>query len=178
MELNEAQYERIAAFLDGRAIELTAGEREVAEEIRRGQAEIGDLLPAQAPREAMVRAGRRMRAALARPGRRWAVGIGLGVAAAAAIVLAAVALWEPSPPEVSRPVAGAPNGWVDDWVAGLSDSREDELGQLAREIDGLTEELAVGSVPSQENPGADLDVLELEIDEFWMDDPLPDVLAG
>ncbi|MCK5114440.1 MAG: hypothetical protein KAR11_06730 [Phycisphaerae bacterium] len=87
------QFERVARYLDGEDVELTAVELELLDEFNRNEAVVGAQLDVEVPRETVQRAQRRMNAAvLAKP--RTAMIFKLaGAAAVAAIMVLGIGLF-------------------------------------------------------------------------------------
>lgn len=175
MNMNEQQYERIARWLDGEAVDLTAAEQAVAQELRRDEAAIAEAMTdVKTPLAAMARARRRMTAAAG--GRRvlhLAFGA-VGAAAAAAIVLAATMLWTPTP--AAGPVAG--NGGAANsadvppevWVGAMAPSAQMEtMSALGDAIDRLASEVAI-STPALP-VDHEMDSIQDELNDFWQEDP-------
>lgn len=107
MEPNELQSERIAQWMDGRDLELTAEELTVAQRIRRREALLGGLLDVQMPPGVHARALKSLRRKLGRRRRR-VLRIIVEVAAVAAAAVLIVAMLLPSHvPAPSRPVPTA-----------------------------------------------------------------------
>lgn len=107
MELNEGQFERIAEWLDGRDVELSAEERTVGEGIRRRQASLGGLLDVQLPPGAYARARHALRRQVRRPRHRvLRIMIEIAAVAAAAVVIMALLL-PPHAPALARQVPTA-----------------------------------------------------------------------
>ncbi|GAG02154.1 unnamed protein product, partial [marine sediment metagenome] len=120
MNLTEEQYARIARWLDGQDVELSAEERAVAAEVRQGEGYLAAMLDVPLRREALDRAWRRLAADLARPRRRaLQIGYAAGaIAAAAAVVILAVTLMH-SPPAGTTPLGGT--GYDMAWDAFFSE---------------------------------------------------------
>jgi len=171
MTLNEQQYERA---------ELTASQRERAEQIRRDEAALTGVLDCDAPSAAIDRARRRMLAELARPGRRRAVRIGVvAAAAAAAAIVLVVTLFPARTPVTTREIAkDLPRLSIDTLVAEALKTGSADLDILAGQIDALEADIMVAASPALTETAPDLDELENEIDEFWIDQSLPDLLEG
>ncbi len=171
MTLNEQQYERA---------ELTDCQREQAEQIRRDEAALTGVLDCDAPRAVIDRARRRMLAELARPGRRRIVRIGVAAAAAVAAAIVLVVTLLPAgrtdtTPEFATPLPGLS---IDILVAEALKTGSADLDILASQIDALEADIMLAASPALPETAPDLDELENEIDEFWIDQSLPDSLEG
>jgi hypothetical protein len=163
MELTEQQFERIARWLDGQELDLTAPERAAAEDLRRLEAQTGALLDVALPPEAMVRARRRMLQELAGRRRRtlrWAGVLGAAAAAAAAIIVVLSLRPGPPPGDVSQPppllLADVPEA-----------PTQGEIDLLDKEVRDLEARLITSTLPGPEDA-----VLE----PLWYDVLLPDEL--
>jgi len=170
MNLTEEQYARVAGWLDGQDVKLSAEERAVAEEVRRGEGYLTAMLGVPARHEALDRAGRRLAAELARPRRR-ALRIGRlagAIAAAAAVVILAVTFLRSPPAE--RPAAPGADVYELAWDEFISEpsAAEEELDLLARQIDEVEAEMSISFPPSTMD--VYIDALRGEIEEFWLDD--------
>lgn len=164
---NDEQYERVARWLDGDAVELTAAESALAEEIRAEEARLGDALQAAPPMVAMARARVRMIAAAARP--RWhAVRWGLSGAAAAAAVLVAASLlwWGGAQPQ--RMPGGAPLTADMLSEAYMPESQNVDLDLIADELSDMQAEMVVGLPATRDD--AEMDVLQDMVDLFWLEE--------
>jgi len=161
-ELTEEQYRRVAQWLDGQPVSLSEAERAAAEALRKDEAFFAGVAPAEAPTSALQRAGRRMRAEMARPSHKVVWLRRLGAVAAAAIVVAAASLWQRP---VTEPASELP---VETVLA------EMENAVSAGEVDLLADELA--SFEAELLPTAATDVTDLEIEaiESSVDDLLSD----
>ena len=103
MQWTEQQYERVAQYLDGDPIELTAAERDLAEEIENGLSLVTAGIDPHMRRRAMDKARRRMSAALVRPRRRKVFLTCFAAAeavAVAAVLVVAFALQPVAPPAI------------------------------------------------------------------------------
>jgi len=167
MALNERQSERVARFLDGERIELTEVERAAAGEFRRDEEALESMLPAFVPDKTMARARRRMVGALGRPGRlSRRLALGVGTAAAAAILIAAVAIWlRSTPTRAPEKLTNATELLVEVY----SDSYADvDLDLLAEELEYLEAEMVVSR--SGDSIETELDDLERSLEMFWLED--------
>ena len=173
MTLNEEQYERA---------ELTDSQREQAEQIRRDEAALAGMLDCETPRAAIDRARRRMLAELARPGRRRAVRIGaVAAAAAAAAIVLVVTLFPARGPDTTLPLAtdpDLPGLSIDTLIAEALKTGSADLDLLASQIDALEADIMLAASPALPETAPDLDELENEIDEFWIDQSLRELLEG
>jgi hypothetical protein len=188
MELSREQHERLASLLDGEAgggdsswppsadgQGLSEEEQAVLREIRVGEASLNAALGEPAvPPQAMARAMRRMRAALAArpageaaPARRVRgpfVGIAAaGAAVAAAILLIGIVHRAVIPTKTESPVAGTEATF--EYMVGVPGG--EAIQSLAREVERFEAELAVTQTPL----GVDwqIDSVQNEIDSFWDD---------
>ncbi len=169
MELNEQQYERIGRYLDGEPVELSADELTVAQQIRTQEASLGFVLDAALPKAAADRARRRLRVQVLRRRRRvWTIG-NTAIAAAAATVLIASALWFQFPSD-SPPAAGRSAGKLVrlELPAVPQTQTEVEIDMLAEELNELTEGIRIVSAETCED--GELESLEWEVDHFWLEE--------
>lgn len=182
-ELNENNYERVAAWLDGQAVELTAAEFALAQQIQQGEAELGGMLEASAPATSLAEARRTARQELARLGPvRVAGGLYVKVRsavalAAAAVVIAAAGLWmwgtlmrqagPTGPAAVRHAVAAMP---------GMNELTTDEqviLAGYAGRFDRLQTDLTMteGAGPSAADTSA-TDPMSQALRQLWLEDVL------
>jgi hypothetical protein len=174
MTWNEQQYERIARYLDGEPIALTVEERTMAEAFRKEEADLAAVLAEAPSRDALDRSMRRVRAELARPMPHWSYR-GLSVAAAAMVVamIGISLLWptfQQSPKTASTSSA--------DW-AGLMkiydstrlDDTNVDLDLLDNQLLELQAEMA--AIPAVNRIEAELDLLESNLGNFWLDEIAP-----
>jgi hypothetical protein len=172
MTLNEQQYERIARWLDGEALQLTAEEMSAALEVRAGEAGLaGMLADVIVPPGAMARANRRLVAATAGAWRRVAVRwcVGAASVAAAAIIAVTVLLHNnPTPIRPDRPLVAAAVPY-DVWVGSMEPSAAGtELTVVGDELDRLQAEL---ETPRSAMPvDRQIDSIQQDIYNFWVDD--------
>lgn len=182
MEHTPEQYQRVARFLDGEAVELDAAERRLAEEIAGDLRAVGEAIgPAENP-AAVALARRKLAGALPpSPGRRgrvirpWAY-LAVGATAAAAVLVAALAAWSnrnPGPQPGPGPIAQAenlPELTVEEWVQVTAEAADEpaDVGLLEEELYALEAELldrgSIGGVSGE------LDRLEDQVEEFWLED--------
>lgn len=170
MQVYDADYERIACWLDGEAVELTAAERAVADEIRRDELLLDAPMDGRS-HEAMARARRRLSAELARPRRRKLVLAALtGVEAAAVAALLVMALTIHT---VSNGPGPASIMSLETFVrvTAQTDGPE-EMDLIEDELDRLRAELLV-ELPEDDSDAA-LEDLQEQLDELWLDEP-PDI---
>lgn len=166
MNATPEQYERIALWLDGEAVELSPSERALAEEVRRDEALLaGAMTEVPVPARARERARKALRSAAVPRSvvRVRFIGIAAAGAAVAAALIVAAALRVhdlpiPPPPErASAPVpvevwiqtiARPPGGEAIAWVATQADLLEAEWAAarwapaLDRQTDAIQQEIA------------------------------------
>jgi len=165
-ELTEEQYRRVAQWLDGEPVSLSDPERAVAEALRADEAFFAGVAAADAPTSALQRAGRRLRAEMARPSYGVVWLRRLGAVAAAAVVILSASLWRwPSP----EPLVEVP---VETVLA------EMENATSAGEVDLLADEMASFQAELLLTPAADVTDLEIEAIERDVDDLLSDEPAS
>ena len=166
MSMTESNYERIALWLDGESIELTADERAVADEIRRDELLLDSPIDAADQRHALDRAANRMRAALARPRRRKRF-LGL-LTAAEAVAVAAVLImtWTVHLVDNSlRPEL--PDVYV---LAAADLDTLDELDIFQDELNSIQADLAAEDWGSTGD--SDVDDLEQQLEDFLFFEPV------
>jgi len=174
MPLNEEQFERVGRWLDGQDVSLSRRELAVARRIRADEAMLADKLDVPGAAQAVVRVKRRLRVlALRRRRRIWSLA-GSGLAAAAAAVLIASVLWfgwhRTGP-------AGRPGGDLlgvecpVDLPYEPPERLEVELALLDEELTSLQEALDPHALDQ-----ADPENLELELEAYWLSDPVIDEL--
>ncbi len=175
--LNEEQYERIAGWLDGEAVELSGDERAAAEEIRSDEAHIAAAMEMPAPRAATDRARRRLTAALAHPKLRWRRVGTFAAASAAAAALLAVLLWQPGPQQPTTHAAGTPGLTDSAFIAALeAASAEDEIDLISNDLDEVAADITVAAGPAPLE--MQIDALEKTLDEFYINDILSEPIEG
>ena len=166
MSMTESNYERIALWLDGDPIELTADERAVADEIRRDELLLDSPINAVDQRRAIDRAANVLRAAMARPRRRKRY-LGILTAAEAVAVAAAVILFW-AMPFVGTP---APTDLEEVYVVAAADlDTLDELDIFQDELNSIQADLAAedwGTTGDQ-----DVDSLEEQLEDFLFFEPV------
>ena len=173
MQVYDADYERIGRWLDGEAVELTAAERAVADEIRRDELLLDAPIDGRGQHEAMARARRRLSAELGRPRRRKLVLAALTGVEAAAVAALLVMVWTfhvvsngNGPPSIM-----SLEMFVQ--VTGQTDGPE-EMDLIEDELDRLRAEMLV-ELPEDDSDAA-LEDLQEQLDELWLDGP-PDIWA-
>jgi len=169
--LKDEGYERVARWLDGDGLALTAEERAVAEELRRDESAVGSLLDTPPPGRALDRARRRANVALKGRVPRWRVGLLGGAAAAAAAALVAIVLFPaPEPPPTRIAANPAPRTTGTAFLAALNAlATEDEIDTLAGDLDEIAADIVLTARPELHDPVMDvrIDMLEREIDEVY-----------
>jgi hypothetical protein len=172
MQLSEHDYELIGRWLDGEPVELTAAQRAAADEIARDTAAVDLSVDPRRQHEAMDRARRRLSAELARPTRRRRLSI---VAAVEAVAVAAVLIFtimvgtgiDTGPAwSLEAIIAAADEADAPD----MMDLFQDEMDLIQEEMDALEAELLV-DLPDEGHEELELDSLQRQIDEFWLDQP-------
>jgi hypothetical protein len=157
MQLNDEQLERVARYLDGEALELTAEERQAVRQVELDSARLGPRLDVAMPPLALDKA-----LALAGPQRmrqqRWRLIPYAASMAAAAALLLAVGLWmanRPADTKGNREIA-MPEPTAEDIAESYAVS--DEFDEVRLELRELESEILVSNGPRQD----------------WLDDPLSD----
>lgn len=177
MTTQEAQYERIARYLDGERVELSADEQALADDLRAGERFLADGLAVNCPHSASRRAQRRLYSAVAARPRRTLrfVALAGSVAAAAAVVLLAVhVFWNPSLPEgMVVETVHVPTDVLMQSVESTSDL-DLELELLAGQIEQAQAERKLAS--GDDSQAARTDDLQEKIDTFWSDDGETDLI--
>jgi hypothetical protein len=166
MKIDAGQYERMAQWLDGRNVELSADEMRGAERFGRAEAQLGAMLDVAIPADALERLrARAHRAAPVRvlPLRRWAA-----VAAAAVLLVAAGAAWRLASPARTSPGTQTALPPISQQAVRLA------VGEspVSREIDRLTtaaRDLETDLTLSSADPGAS---------QLRMDREMRDLLSG
>lgn len=174
MDLNERQLERLARRLDGEPVELDERSGRFEREFTRAEQRIAGQLDVAMPPEAMARIEARVAAELHhfRPRVLRMIGAGAAWAAAAAAVVLLVTLTATDRSiDMTRPTASADEAVP---LAVLLEASEEsveaidlelfemELGRLAMDV----------SAPAQASSFTDtrIDLLESDIEEFWLRD--------
>ena len=178
MSMNETHYERIARWLDGQDVTLSAAERAVADEIRRGEEMLASLAGGDWPRKAHDRASRRMAAELARPRRLW---IGRSVAAAAvAAAIITIALMLPTGPVAPPKPTGNGTGtplMADVSIETLIEEMEESVrpGVVVELLAGELESIEVDMLVTAEVGEAEFEigVMEDEFESILLDPAAP-----
>lgn len=170
MTLEERNYQRVARYLDGEAIELDAAERALADEIRRDESSLYTRLDVPLPDGLEQRQARRV-LSVSRPRRRllrfsaW----GGALAAAAAMLLVAVLHTQPT----SKPKTLTPQSQIttEQYVESLAPQAEvdTELELLSDMLDEVEADLAFVSDNALEVDGS-IEELETSIETFWTQD--------
>jgi hypothetical protein len=166
VSMTEFNYERIALWLDGDPIELTAEERAAADEIRRDELLLDSPIDAADQRRAVDRAANVMRAALARPRRRKRyLGI-LTAAEAVAVAAVLILFWTV---QFSGPDSEI--DWPDVYVVAAAEiDTFDELDLFQDELNSIRTDLAAENWDATGDQ--DVDSLEEEIEEFMFFEPV------
>jgi hypothetical protein len=177
MTTQETQHERVARYLDGERVELSADERALADELRAGEGFLAADLDVRCTAAARRRAQRRLYAAVsARPRRSLRfVALAGSVAAAAAVVLLAVQVfWNPSLPDgMVVETVHVPTDVLMQSVESSSDL-DLELELLAGQIEQAQAEPKLASGDDTQETA--VDDLQEKIDRFWADDNKTDLL--
>lgn len=178
MELDERQYERIARWLDGEAVELTAAERHAADEIAGLEEGVGAAMNVQTPLAAMERARMRMRAAAATPRYRL-LRIGTYAAAAAAAVLFITTALPTGTPNKPAMVGGVASGEVplDVWVQSMNPPADSvAITLVAEQADSLAADMAAAKPMPAVDRG--IESLQQDIKDMWLDNQVISQLEG
>jgi len=178
MNFDDRQYERVARWLDGESVELTEAERQLAAEIRAGEAALAGRLDVELPSAALVRTARRMSAAAAGSGRSaWWAAVGAAAAVAAALVVAVI-IHQPTEQSAGLNLAAVQQTQV--FVQSLDQSAQDtQLDVLANQMDELDAEIQYSLVilPGEQMDRR-LDEMEQSINDFWPTDPWAELPEG
>lgn len=177
MQLSQREYERIARWLDGEAIELTAAERAAAEQVRRDERALRPFLAVRVPATAMAKARRRLLAELARPRRgiRWIRYLAASVSSAAVALIAVGLMRQAAPPRGPLPPVPL-SVYVD--ALDMSLARTVAYDLLNEELKDLTRpdrDVAPVAPPA---PGLSIDEVQRKVEEFVVEDPLWELLEG
>lgn len=174
MNIDDRQFERIARWLDGEAVDLTGDELAAAERFSRIERSLGGGLDAAAPREALSRAGTRMLAELARPAhgiislRR--VARSAAVAAAAALLIFAL-LADNSGRPTPMPARAGDDGLLYAMAESFQPSIQNaDLDVLAMQMDLLESDITVRRRASAED--IRIDELQQDIEDFFAIEPI------
>ncbi|MCJ7544432.1 MAG: hypothetical protein MUP47_07700 [Phycisphaerae bacterium] len=170
MELNERQSERIALWLDGRDVDLTAEELTAAQRLRRREAMLGGLLDVQMPPEVGPRAIRALRRELGWRRRRvLRIVVDVAAVAAAAVLIVALLL----PEGVSAPPTAVPTTVLfEDAYRG---ARAVELDAIADQIDQVEARIVAALPPVPEEGLAETtadDEAGKVFDDPWLEELL------
>jgi hypothetical protein len=166
--LDEEQYERIARWLDGQKLELTAAELAAAEDIRQTEAQVGPALKAPMPPAAVRRARQRMIAAMAQPPLRlWRVAAFAAASAAAAVLLATL-VWRqappPTPPGPTAQVASADRALL---AAMEAVAEDDEIDLVEQNLNEVAANIAVAAAPPRTD--SQIERMEKDVEELYLD---------
>ena len=168
MELSEPQYRRIALYLDGEDIELTAPEQSVANEINRIGRTLGTMLEVAPPREVIDRTTEKVLSEIAlRRGRVIRLVRPVALAAAAVVLLAAAVMYLiPRPVGPSSIALELP---ADVMAQAYARSEQNmDLDLIGTEIDALAAEILVTRPPAQFE--AELNALQENVETFWLEE--------
>ncbi len=186
MEREDRQFERIARWLDGENVQLSAEELAEAEIIRRDLDGFGEAFNAPVPQGLLDRVNSKMMAELARPSHRtqWVRRAACAFAAVGAVLVAFALLSGPAgESRKADPVAATPRVDVPIEVVAqtMADSSKNvDLDALAHELDDLAADISSLKLPSagRDIEAMQADALEKDIKNFWLDDPLICPLEG
>ncbi|MHC4562345.1 MAG: hypothetical protein ACYS8X_06175 [Planctomycetota bacterium] len=164
-QLSEHDYELIGRWLDGEPVELTDAQRAAADEIAQDANALDLSVDARRQHQAMDRARRRLSAELARPTRRRRLSI---VASVEAVAVAAVLIFT----IIVGTGVDADSIWPLEAIIAAADEADapDVMDLIQDEMDALQAELLV-ELPDEGHEELELDDLQREIDEFWLDEP-------
>lgn len=170
VELNDAQYRRVAQWLDGEPVALSEVERATAEEIRRAESQLSGALEVAPPTRATDAA---MAGIMPRLGGTRAKVLHVvrpAMVAAAAVLLALFALRVLSPGPTRQVVD---NGLPVDQIVKVYDAGENniDLDLITAEVNRLAANMA-GPAPTNAID-AEIDDLQFNVDTFWLDDAEP-----
>ncbi len=181
MSYTQEQWERVARYLDGHALELTDVEMALAGELKGEEALVEPALDMTAPSESSSRAMSRLQNAAIRLGKklrlRRAVLTGYSLAAAAAILLAMVGMWFNAPkaipgPDQSLAVAYVPTDVLVKFVQIPETNKNflDEVDLLGGQIDLELADVVVDDTPTAPIDNQ-MDTLDETIRQFWDETP-------
>lgn len=162
MTYTEQQYQRVAQWLDGQAVELTGDERRLADDIRSGEATLY-ALEAHVPPAAMARARRSLIAAAAKPSRfrlalKYLVGVEAAAIAGAAMILVTLGVLSQDPP-------AAPAVSTEVLISAAQKPINPDIQALAERMDQL--EADIVSTPTDGE--GDFDAMERDVQGFLRD---------
>lgn len=166
IESNENKtYETVARHLDGESVELNQAEESLAREVRHDETIIARRLGVRMPGQARTRTLRRMQAAASGIARNVlrALGVGAAVAAAAALLLFTLTLWDGKTTSPQPRLSLPPELLVD--ALGESSAWDVETQALADQLDMEAASLVAGTDPAAIDGG--IDELEQDIESFW-----------
>ena len=162
MNLNDQQYERINAFLDGENVELTAPEREVADQIMRDEAAIGGLLDVNVSSDAINNARRRMLHKLHRPP---VLKFGWYVAAvtsSAAAILIVASVFFTHAPAPRQQASGIGNVTAESWQDIVENTVPMRQDSLKLQVDDLEKTIIGSAAMTDKNTTTDESELLVE----------------
>ncbi len=185
MNCNQLQYERLARWMDGENVYASGCERELAEDLRCQERQIGARLDVNVPAAAWDRVALQMEGEVARHRLhrfryRTLGGIASAVAAAAAILLAVTMFRPAGSAPMGTPQPGSDLAVMDlvplEALAGPVTSPDDpQLEQLSEEIDQFQADLLLDAEPAgplmSAPPVGDLDGSG---EDVWPADPFSD----
>jgi hypothetical protein len=168
--LSEQQYERVARWLDGERIDLSAQEMAAGGEIRRGEASLVAALGVEMPPQVLRRVQKRIVAELARPAHRPVrIGFVTATAAAAALLLAAgLFRMAQDPGRAHSRVAEVTVSVLELMQALGSPYKDAEMDMLAGQMAELEADVLASRNPSSLD--LEIDALQQEIDDFILED--------
>jgi hypothetical protein len=170
---DERQYDRVARYLDGEALELTDAERELAEEIQNGLAELESPLAPEVPPQSLRRAQRRLTAGQASQRRQRSlrrVGLVAGMAAAVvAFAFVVQSLYPPATTKHNAPIY-VPTTVLRDAVEPEVDTFEVRMALLAEDIRQEQAQLAdFAHTADADAFEGGMENLQKELETFWLD---------
>ncbi len=169
----DEQFDNIARYLDGEQVELTDEQRRLADEIRADEASLSGALDVEMPARAMRNVRRRIADELAPPRgrRRLFYRVATSAAIAASILLAtALLLRLPNPTQTNPETRHGALAAVE-FIEPLQDQTDIEIALLAGDVERLEQEVLLDSGPEVEE--MELESLERDVDEFWLDQAAP-----
>ena len=165
MEPNEQQCERIARWLDGQEVPLSAEELSEARRLRRQEAQLGRLLDVPTSPAALAAAQHALRHAVARS-RRSVLRIFLEVAAAAAAAVLIIALlW---PQQASTLPGDVPTTVL--FEASRHNPSHIELETIANQMDQVKAQMLASIPPMPQEGLAENGSDEEDLDALWLDE--------
>jgi len=175
MVSSETYNERIALWLDGEPIELTAEERRIADEILRDQAVLDTAIDPRPRQEAMAHARWRLSGELARPTRRKRWLGALTVVEAAAVAALMIVTWT-----VHMVANGSSADLLDVYVQASAEVRTiDELDILQDELNtiqaALTTEMLGGEYDREE---LEIESLQQQLEDYDLYESFDDWIGG